>query len=71
VDHKQELVFQGTDMYVRTTRALVGVLRDERMRLQDETLAVCMLLSAYEVSVDPFWGGMRYANGNSCLRVRI
>lgn len=54
VDQKQELVNQGTEMYVRTIKGLMDVLGDKRKRVEDETLAVCMLLSAYEVSIDSF-----------------
>lgn len=43
------VVYQGTAQYVKAITALQICLRDPRLVYEDELLAVCLLLSAYEV----------------------
>lgn len=50
VDSDDTLLYQGTNQYVKAIAGLQMALRDPVLREQDQTLAVCVLLSAYEVS---------------------
>lgn len=48
-NHDDRVVYQGTVQYIKAISSLQKCLRDPNLIHEDETLAVCLLLSAYEV----------------------
>jgi hypothetical protein len=53
VDQNGQIIYQGTSQYVKAIKALQQSLKNSRMMYEDQTLAVCILLSAYEVRQIP------------------
>jgi hypothetical protein len=51
VENDNTLVDKGTSQYVKAIKGLQLALTDPALTQQDHTLAVCVLLSAYEVSL--------------------
>jgi hypothetical protein len=49
VNHDDRVVYQGTAQYVKAITSLQKCLKDPSLVYEDETLAVSLLLSAYEV----------------------